>query len=77
MHVAPAWCIRLQPGCTRLRPGYMRVQPELPEYGTSVEPEHARSQARAAREEQAELDAKAASDDKPSLELPGGFKIGF
>ena len=36
-----------------------------------------KAQARAAREEQAELDAKAADDSKPSLELPGGFKIGF
>merc|ERR1719491_1960350 len=36
-----------------------------------------KAQARAAREEQAELDAAAASNDKPSIELPGGFKIGF
>ena len=36
-----------------------------------------KSAARLAREEQAELDAKAADDSKPSLSLPGGIKIGF
>ena len=37
-----------------------------------------RLQARLAREEQAELDAKAAEgNDKPGLDLPGGIRIGF
>jgi len=37
-----------------------------------------KAQARLAREEQAELDAKAAEgNDKPGLDLPGGIRIGF
>ena len=36
-----------------------------------------KGQARAAREEQAELDAKAADDSKPSIDLPFVGKIGF
>ena len=40
-------------------------------------PGHARWQAREAREEDAALKAKNDSMSKPSLELPGGIKIGF
>ena len=40
-------------------------------------PGHARWQARQVREEEAELAAKLADTSKPSLELPGGIKLGF
>ena len=40
-------------------------------------PGHARWQARQAREEDAELLAKQDNMAKPSIELPGGIKIGF
>ena len=40
-------------------------------------PGHARWQARAAREEDAALKAKQDDMAKPSIELPGGIKIGF